>query len=154
MSKTKRRKLTARQQEVLEFIQTCIQEKYPPTIREIGTHFGFSEKAAYDHLRTLEKKGYIHRVEGAPRCITIIQEPGADKGTKPPCEVLIELTSDITIKASGFSEGHFIRLRRQISGVSGDIVLINANGSLMLHRLTGHVRGILGKVVGHTIPRA
>ena len=37
--------LTARQREIFNYIQLRIKEGYPPTIREIGSKFGFSEKA-------------------------------------------------------------------------------------------------------------
>ena len=150
MSKTKRRELTDRQREIFEFIRSCIQEKYPPVISEISAYFGFSKKAAHNHLITLEKKGYIYRVGGAPRCITIIEDDEATVHPKGNPEFLLELTSDMSIKADGFRVGDFLRLRRQFAGEVGDVVLMNANGTLTLYSLTGHVRGILGKVVGHT----
>lgn len=66
--------LTARQREIFTYIQRRIKEGYPPTIREIGSKFGFSEKAAHDHLNALEKKKYIGREEGKPRAISILKE--------------------------------------------------------------------------------
>ena len=150
MFKTKKRKLTTRQQQVLDFIRECIAEKYPPTIREIGTHFGFSEKAAQDHLVALEKKGYIRRAPFSSRTIRIIEDGEVAADPKGNPEFLLELTSDISIKADGFRVGDFLRLRRQFAGEVGDVVLMDANGRLTLYSLTGHVRGILGKVVGHT----
>ena len=66
--------LTARQREIFNYIQSRIKEGYPPTIREIGNQFGFSEKAAHDHLNALEKKKYIGREEGKPRAISILKE--------------------------------------------------------------------------------
>ena len=66
--------LTNRQREIFNYIQKCIKEGYPPTIREIGSQFGFSEKAAHDHLNALEKKKYIERAEGKPRAISILKE--------------------------------------------------------------------------------
>ena len=66
--------LTKRQREIFNYIQRCIQNGYPPTIREIGSQFGFSEKAAHDHLNALEKKKYIDRQEGKPRAISILKE--------------------------------------------------------------------------------
>ena len=66
--------LTARQREIFTYIQKRIKEGYPPTIREIGSKFGFSEKAAHDHLNALEKKKYIGREEGKPRAISILKE--------------------------------------------------------------------------------
>lgn len=55
--------LTARQQQVLEFVQATSAERgRPPTVREIATHFGFaSPKAASDHLAALERKGWIKK---------------------------------------------------------------------------------------------
>ena len=72
--------LTARQREIFTYIQQRIKEGYPPTIREIGSKFGFSEKAAHDHLNALEKKKYIGREEGKPRAISILKE--ADPQTR------------------------------------------------------------------------
>ena len=66
--------LTARQREIFTYIQRRIKEGYPPTIREIGSKFGFSGKAAHDHLNALEKKKYIGREEGKPRAISILKE--------------------------------------------------------------------------------
>lgn len=66
--------LTDRQREIFNYIQRRIKEGYPPTIREIGSEFGFSEKAAHDHLNALEKKKYIEREDGKPRAISILKE--------------------------------------------------------------------------------
>jgi repressor LexA len=53
--------LTDRQFRVLERIFKHIRAKgQPPTVRELCNHFGFaSTRTAYDHLRALEKKGYL-----------------------------------------------------------------------------------------------
>jgi repressor LexA len=55
--------LTDRQLEVLRFIATEIEEKgYPPTIREIGEALDISStNGVNDHLKALEKKGYLQR---------------------------------------------------------------------------------------------
>lgn len=49
--------VTPRQLEVLGFIHdfTGTHQK-APTYLEIGDHFGFTRKAAFDHVRLLEKK--------------------------------------------------------------------------------------------------
>ena len=154
MPKTRNNELTDRQQEIFDFILSCIAVKYPPTLSEIADYFGFSGKAAHDHLIALEKKGKIERIAHSPRCIRILGDSDTGIDTLMPSEILtLEITSEMRVKAEGFKVGEFIRLRRQPYGVSGDVVLVNANGLLMLHRLKGDVRGILGKVVGHTIPK-
>src|SRR4026208_1730312 len=55
--------LTKRQREVLDFINGWIRERgYPPTLREIGNHFGIKPThGVSDHLKALEKKGAIER---------------------------------------------------------------------------------------------
>jgi repressor LexA len=55
--------LTERQLEVLRFIATEIEDKgYPPTIREIGEALGIaSTNGVNDHLKALERKGYLQR---------------------------------------------------------------------------------------------
>ncbi|HET6610897.1 MAG TPA: transcriptional repressor LexA [Kofleriaceae bacterium] len=55
--------LTIRQRDILDFITASIDERgYPPTLREIGLHFGIrSTNGVSDHLRALEKKGFLAR---------------------------------------------------------------------------------------------
>ncbi len=66
--------LSERQKEVLEFIKGFIREKgYPPTIREIGSHFGFSWIRARQYLHILEKKGFIKEVRNTSRGIVITE---------------------------------------------------------------------------------
>jgi repressor LexA len=64
-------KLTARQQEVLDFLHAYYQkEGLMPSTREIQEHFGFaSQTAAMSHLRALERKGAIKRVPNIPRAV-------------------------------------------------------------------------------------
>lgn len=55
--------LTNRQQQILDYITEWILEQgYPPTIREIGSHMGIrSTNGVNDHLKALERKGYLKR---------------------------------------------------------------------------------------------
>jgi repressor LexA len=54
--------LTDRQREVLGFFQTFTEANgVPPTVREIGGRFHVTPRAAFDHLRALERKGYLRR---------------------------------------------------------------------------------------------
>ena len=55
--------LTKRQEQTLSFIRRSIEERgYPPTLREIGEHMGIkSTNGVNDHLRALERKGYLRR---------------------------------------------------------------------------------------------
>lgn len=54
--------LTDRQKEVLTFIESFTEAHgVPPTVREIGGRFHVTPRAAFDHLRALERKGYLRR---------------------------------------------------------------------------------------------
>ena len=65
---------TKRQIEVLGFLKSFLNgHKYPPTIREIATHFDISIKGAYDHVKALEKKGFITCDNNRSRAIEIIE---------------------------------------------------------------------------------
>jgi repressor LexA len=70
--------LTDRQREILDFITRSIAKRgYPPTLREIGSHFGIkSTNGVNDHLRALEKKGYLHREDLKSRALRPIVSTG------------------------------------------------------------------------------
>ncbi len=69
--------LTPRQQEILQLIQSTIEDEgYPPTRAEIARQLGFrSANAAEDHLRALERKGYIELLPGQSRGIRLAVAP-------------------------------------------------------------------------------
>ena len=70
--------LTARQSEVLQLIADFLQTTgFPPTRAEIAAQLGFrSANAAEDHLRALERKGYIEMLPGASRGIRLRENLG------------------------------------------------------------------------------
>lgn len=65
------KKLTDRQAAVLDFIADHISGTgFPPTIREIGDHLGISStNGVNDHLKALERKGYLTREDAKSRAI-------------------------------------------------------------------------------------
>ncbi|HVR02579.1 MAG TPA: transcriptional repressor LexA [Polyangia bacterium] len=71
--------LTDRQQAILDFITQSIEERgYPPTLREIGEHFGIrSTNGVNDHLRALEKKGHLQREDLKSRALRPTSGPSS-----------------------------------------------------------------------------
>jgi len=69
--------LTARQQQVLEFIDVEVRRRgYPPSVREIGEAVGLSSSSTvHAHLGALQDKGYLRRDPTKPRAIEICYEP-------------------------------------------------------------------------------
>lgn len=69
-------KITAKQQEILDYIKDEILKRgYPPAVREIceAVHLK-STSSVHSHLETLEKNGFIRRDPTKPRAIEICDE--------------------------------------------------------------------------------
>jgi repressor LexA len=69
-------KITAKQQEILEYIKDEILKKgYPPAVREICEAVNLkSTSSVHSHLESLEKNGYIRRDPTKPRAIEICDD--------------------------------------------------------------------------------
>ena len=69
-------KITAKQQEILEYIKNTILKKgYPPAVREICEAVRLkSTSSVHSHLAALEDKGYIRRDPTKPRTIEILDD--------------------------------------------------------------------------------
>mgnify|MGYP000152255552 FL=1 len=69
-------KITAKQEEILEYIKSQILERgFPPSVRDIceAVHLK-STSSVHSHLETLEKNGYIRRDPTKPRAIEILDD--------------------------------------------------------------------------------
>jgi repressor LexA len=68
--------LTPKQKKIYDFLAKAIREKgYAPSIPEIGQRFKItSTRGVFDHLKALERKGYIRRV--GKRAIEIVSSSG------------------------------------------------------------------------------
>ena len=65
--------LTSRQREIFTFVREFIKERgYPPSVREIGEHFNIYPRAVFDHLKALEKKGYLKRWGSMSRGLEVL----------------------------------------------------------------------------------
>ena len=73
--------LSARQQQILDFIQSFDEERsYPPTIRDIQSACGISSTSVVDYnLHILEREGYIRRDREVSRGIEVL---GASRDTR------------------------------------------------------------------------
>ena len=67
--------ITDRQKEVLNFISEYTEANaYPPTVRDIGEHFGISLRAVQDHIAALQKKGYLAQSQKRARSIRVLSD--------------------------------------------------------------------------------
>lgn len=67
------KKLTARQRQILEYIDESMRDHgYPPSVREIGEAVGLgSPSTVHSHLTTLQERGYLRRDPSKPRAIEV-----------------------------------------------------------------------------------
>jgi repressor LexA len=140
--------LTPRQREILDFVREFVLESgYPPSVREIGHHFRIYPRAAFDHLKALERKGYVRRRQTTSRGIEILDFPGKGPGVsvrqvpvlgrvvagKPT--LAVEHIEDVAPMARDWAEGEEVFLLR-VKGESmspyilpGDYVLVRCQPS-------------------------
>ncbi|HEX3594376.1 MAG TPA: transcriptional repressor LexA [Polyangiaceae bacterium] len=76
--------LTKRQEQTLDYIRQSIEQRgYPPTLREIGEYMGIrSTNGVNDHLRALERKGYLRREDMKSRALRVVDQ--TDRSAPPP----------------------------------------------------------------------
>ncbi|MBI4431344.1 MAG: transcriptional repressor LexA [Candidatus Omnitrophica bacterium] len=66
------KRLTTKQREILAYIARFMRKTgYPPTVREIGKHFGIAASSVFDHLKALEAKGALKKTEGKSRSLVV-----------------------------------------------------------------------------------
>ena len=135
--------LTARQREVLEFMRSFGERHgVPPTVREIGERFHFTARAAFDHLRALERKGMLERRVTGKRASRTLVVPGvkASRRAEPAgIPVLGRIAAGAPIAAVESHEDT-IPLKPDWLGMGGqDVFALQVRGDSMIeaHILDG-----------------
>jgi repressor LexA len=142
-------KLTQRQKMVLEFIQTTIDtDGYPPTLREIGNFMGIrSTNGVNDHLRALERKGYLTRKDMKSRTLrptraverlvkgTVL--PQIENETSFSLDDLIEVPILGRVAAGALQEAieqpsDHVRIDRMLVGSQRDVFGLRIRGESMI----------------------
>ena len=90
-------RLTARQRQVLEFIDAQTREQgYPPSVREIGEAVGLSSPSTvHAHLAALQDKGYLRRDPTKPRAIEVALEPSTGAPVERGTVRFVPLVGDV-----------------------------------------------------------
>jgi len=103
---------TERQERILEVIRDFTEERgYPPSVREIGERVGLSSSSTVQaHLKTLEKRGLIHRDPTKPRALIAsgsraFHRAEADYGVLP---IVGKVAAGVPITATENLEGEYV----------------------------------------------
>jgi repressor LexA len=133
-------KLTERQRAVLEFIHESIEERgYPPTLREIGNHLGIrSTNGVNDHLRALERKGYLTREDMKSRTLRLTRLPEGMRSRQPANDGdMIEIPILGRVAAGALTEAmehaeDSVRIDRMLVGKQRDVFGLRIAGDSMI----------------------
>lgn len=152
--------LTPRQAEVLRLIADFLQSTgFPPTRADIAKALGFrSANAAEDHLRALERKGYIEMLPGASRGLRLKEQLGLPlvgrvaagspilaeehiQGRyqvdpelfKPRADYLLRVRG-LSMRDAGILEGDLLAVHRTQEARSGQIVVARLHDEVTVKR--------------------
>jgi repressor LexA len=135
-------KLTQRQEMVLNYIAVSINERgYPPTLREIGNYMGIrSTNGVNDHLRALERKGYLMREDMKSRALRPIASNKNDNDSKnePQTNNVVDIPIIGRIAAGQLAEAiehseDTVRVDRMLIGNAKDVFGLRVNGESMIN---------------------
>jgi repressor LexA len=152
--------LTPRQAEVLRLIADFLQSTgFPPTRADIAQALGFrSANAAEDHLRALERKGYIEMLPGASRGLRLKEQLGlpligrvaagspilaeahvqgryqVDPGLFSPRADYLLKVRGLSMRDAGILEGDLLAVHRTQDVRSGQIVVARLHDEVTVKR--------------------
>ena len=138
--------LTARQREILEFVrQFMVKAGYPPTVREIGAHFGFVPRSVFDHLKALERKGYLRRDAAKSRSLQILDgtshsSPSASDRTLVPYRelpILGRVAAGEPLWSEQNLEGTSVVPRDWVNGDEAFLLKVQGESMIGAHILPG-----------------
>jgi repressor LexA len=128
---------TERQARILEVIRDFTEERgYPPSVREIGERVGLSSSSTVQsHLKSLEKRGLIHRDPTKPRALitkgaataAAVAEAARDYGVLP---IVGKVAAGVPITATENVEGEFV-LPPEFTRKDGTFMLRVAGDSMV-----------------------
>ncbi|MCD7824397.1 MAG: transcriptional repressor LexA [Clostridiaceae bacterium] len=128
-------KITAKQQEILDYIKSEILSRgYPPAVREIcdAVHLK-STSSVHSHLETLEKNGYIRRDPTKPRAIEITDDEfNLARREIVNVPVIGNVAAGEPVFAEQNIEGYFPILPENLPS-GGSVFMLNVRGDSMIN---------------------
>ena len=127
------RELTERQREVLGFIRTfTTRHGVPPTVREIGARFHVTPRAAFDHLRALERKGALKRRASAGRTSRALTLAGGAPTNYRSVPILGRIAAGLPLLAEENREGELPVAASALPGGGEDVFALRVRGESMI----------------------
>jgi repressor LexA len=128
------RELTSRQQEILSFIRSfTATHGLPPTVREIGDKFRVTPRAAFDHLRALERKGVLQRRASAGRTSRALTATDLPIGDSRRVPVLGRIAAGAPLLAEEHREGELLVSNSWLRGAGDNVFALRVRGDSMIN---------------------
>jgi repressor LexA len=129
------RELTTRQREVLSFMRSfTARHGMPPTVREIGDKFRVTPRAAFDHLRALERKGMLQRRTSpgrTARALTLSEAAGG-RTARSGVPILGRIAAGQPLLAEENREGELPIAAEALPGAPEDFFALRVRGESMI----------------------
>lgn len=128
------RKITAKQQEILDYIkQEILKRGYPPSVREICEAVSLrSTSSVHSHLETLEKNGFIRRDPTKPRAIEILDDSfQLVRHEMVSIPIIGTVAAGLPLLAEQNVEGYFPIPAEMVPG--GDSFILKVKGDSMIN---------------------
>jgi repressor LexA len=120
------------QQRILRFITEKQQEGWTPSVREIGEAVGLRSSAAVQkHLRSLERRGYIHRLPGKARLIQVLK-PLTQAGEHWLIPIVGEIAAGRPLLAEENIEGYLNAVDEKLLAKGGTFFALKVKGESMI----------------------
>src|SRR5919106_1599954 len=131
------RELTARQRDVLSFIRAFTgRHGVPPTVREIGGKFHVTPRAAFDHLRALERKGMLQR-RTAPgrtaRALTLSEAAGGRSPLAAGVPILGRIAAGQPLLAEENRDGELPIAAGALPAAADELFALRVRGESMIN---------------------
>jgi repressor LexA len=125
--------LTKRQEMVLDYISQSIHDRgYPPTLREIGSHMGIrSTNGVNDHLRALERKGYLKREDMKSRALRPVNTDANKTGELVEIPIVGRVAAGEPVLAEQNIE-ETVSIDRYFIGNHQDVFALKVKGDSMI----------------------
>jgi repressor LexA len=128
--------LTLKQQQILNFLKDYRNKHgYPPTLREIGQHFGISSTFGVKrHLDALVKKGFLNIESNASRGISFVKSNETDEVISGVNKIPVigRVAAGTPILAMENIEGS-IMMDASLTGKSGHCFALKVKGDSMIN---------------------
>ncbi len=124
--------LSPTQERVLAFLKKYLGEKgFPPTLREIASHFGLKgPRAPQKTLTILERKGYVRKIPGGSRAVEILSPLPIHSAQILSIPIIGTVQAGKPVLAVENIEGYIHFDRNLVS--SGDVFLLRIQGDSMI----------------------